>query len=201
MKPSTAFAGILLGVLLQQPARGSAPSPEELDAWQAHEQSVKEAMAKAEPWKAAIAAEFAGEPEKAWNAVFLATYKHRLSDTGEAGAKARNSGAKAMLKAWKTVKAQCAKAKLDPVELAEAIYRFTNSDWAPVGGAKGPGLDKLATAKDYLAWAEAAIAAGKRARKSKIPPAEAWSNAAESYQVREPGDLAKADLKKNPRRF
>ena len=63
------------------------------------------------------------------------------------------------------------KAKLNPVELAEAFYRFTNSDWAPVSLAKGPGLDKVATPKDYAAWAKAAIAAGKKARKPGFPDA------------------------------
>ena len=192
---------ITLAVLMRQPARGSAPSPDDLENWKAYEVQLQANLEKALPWKTAVEKTFSAESEESIRFIFLSTYKHRLPDSGASKAQDLEKGAKALFKTWKSVKKDCVKAKLNPVELAEAIYRFTNSDWAPVSLAKGPGLDKVATPKDYAAWAKAAIAAGKKARKAGLEPASAWQKQAASYQVSEPGDIAKTSLTAPQPRF
>jgi hypothetical protein len=193
MKVSVTIA-ISLVVLMQQPSRASAPSPDDLDNWKVHEDRLQTNLEKAIPWKTALTKVFAAEPESAVQFIFLTTYKHRLPDSGASEPGDFGKHAKALYKTWKSVTKDCAKAKLDPTELAEAIYRFTNSDWAPVSLTKGPGLDKVATPKDYAAWAKAAIAVGKKARKAGLEPASVWQKQAASYQVSEPGDIAKTSL-------
>jgi hypothetical protein len=185
---------ITLAVLMQQPSRASAPSPDEMDNWKVHEDRLQTNLENTIPWKTALIKVFVAEPESAVQFIFLTTYKHRLPDSGASEPEELGKHAKELFKTWKSLKRDCAKAKLDPTELAEAIYRFTNSDWAPVSLTKGPGLDKVATPKDYAAWAKAAIAAGKKAKKAGLEPASVWQKQAASYQVSVPGDIAKTSL-------
>jgi|GEM_PF-5084703 len=178
---------------MQLPSRASAPSQEGLDSWETHEQQMRLIQAKALPWKAALDDAFSsydgGDSGNIVQFIFLATYKHHIP--GYTNGKPREKEAKAFSQAWTKIKAHCEKSDLNPQELAEAIYRFTNSDWAPVSATQGPGLDKVATPKEYQAWANAAITAGVKAKKAGLAPASAWLNQAASYQVHAPKDINK----------
>lgn len=185
---------LTLVVLMQPTTRASAPSPQQLEQWKNHERQVKEKQERALPWKSALENAFSKESTEVVRFIFLTTYKHHVPDSGMPPKGDEKPAAEAFFKAWKKAKAACAKAGLQPLELAEAIYRFTNSDWAPVSVATGPGLDKVASAKDYEKWATAAIAAGRKARKGGLAPASVWSDQAASYQVQEPKDIAKVGL-------
>ena len=123
-----------------------------------------------------------------------------MRDSGQAAPEGQDAKAKAFAKAWTGIRKSCSRAGLNPQELAEALYRFTNSDWAPVSATRGPGLDQVATPKGLVAWARAAIAAGRTARKAKLDPASVWRNQAESYDAPEPEDLEKVGLTPPPRR-
>jgi hypothetical protein len=194
MKRLFTLSVLFLVIIMSQPARGSAPSPDDLENWKVHEQQVKASLEKAAPWKAALEKAFTGEASEIIGFVFLTTYKHHVSDTGTAKPGEKDSTAMDFFNTWRAVKKKSFKAKLNPIELAEAIYRFTNSDWAPVSLARGPGLDKVATPETYEIWADAAIASGKKALKAGLVPAATWSNQAASYQVREPGDIERTSL-------
>ncbi len=190
--------GLTLAVIMTGPARGSKPSPAQLAQNDSSQAQAERPREQAAPWKDSLAAAFAVLPDsaertEATRLVFLATYKHH----GNALAK----DAAAFAAAWKALSETCRKSGLEPLEMGEAIYRFTNSDWAPVGGTTGPGLDRLKTAKDYKTWGKAVIASGKKAKAAKAIPAETWNKQAASYRVRLPADLAKVGLDPAPVRF
>lgn len=203
MNKIPAFLILTLAAIMQLPSRASAPSHEELEAWESREQQMKITQAKALPWKAALEKAFfiaatdtahsgaSSDTEKIVQFIFLTTYKHHIPVSVNGNIKPQAKEAKAFHQAWIKIKAHCEKTELNPLELAEAIYRFTNSDWAPVSGTSGPGLDKVSTPKEYQAWANAAIAAGIKAKQAGQAPSAAWLNQASSYQVRLPKDIAK----------
>lgn len=209
-------------------ARGSAPSPEELAEDSLAFVRLERNLEQAAPWKEALARAFAAEPDTALREevvrlIFLTTYKHRIpADTagaadspGAAGAAgipgaAGTAGpdtaklrkeAQTFHRAWIRLKKGSAQAGVPPLAVVEAIYRFTNSDWAPVNGARGPGLDKVVTAKDYRTWADALLPAGRKALAAGLDPAEVWNRQAAAYAVREPEDLKSAPLQPPPPRF
>lgn len=200
-------------------ARGSAPSPDDLAQDSLRAERLERNLEQAAPWKEALARAFAAETdstlrEETVRLIFLTTYKHRLSaedDSAKAKApgKAAPGGdparlrqdAQAFLRVWTRMKTVAAKAGLPPMAMAEAIYCFTNSDWAPSNGARGPGLDRVATAKDYRAWVDALVPVGRKALKAGLDPAEVWIRQAASYAVRVPKDLENAPLQPPPPRF
>jgi phosphoglycolate phosphatase-like HAD superfamily hydrolase len=188
-------------VLMQQPARASAPSPEDLDRWKIHEQQIDELLQKALPWKTEIEKVFSAESKEIVRFIFLTTYKHHVPDSGRGKPSALEPEAKAFLQTWKSASKACVKASVKPVDMADAIYRFTNSDWSSVSVATGPGLDKVAGPKDYQAWVNALIAVAKKAKKKGLDPASVWFNQAGSYQVHEPADLVKVGLNPTPPAF
>ena len=170
------------------------PSEEDLARWDEHvfqrEKNIEQAM----PWKDALGKALASEAVEIIQFIFLTTYKHHISDAEKGHAISLESEAMDFLKRWKKVKEACKKAELDTSELTEAIYRFTNSDWAQVSAARGPGLDNVATAKEYQAWAMAVIAAGIKAIKAGRVPSSEWHNQARSYLIHEHRDLDKVTL-------
>lgn len=211
------FAWLTLAVLMTQPAWASRPSPRQLAQDQTREARMEKSRAEAAPWRDSLAAAFAGLPTspalpdsaataEAVRLVFLTTYKHHgpagtAKPAGKSAAADSAASAASLAAAWTTLASECRAAKLAPLEMAEAIYRFTNSDWAPVSVATGPGLDKVKTATDYLLWGRAVIATGKKALASNAVPAEVWSRQAASYKVRKPADLAKVGINPPPVRF
>ena len=204
---------------MQADARGSAPSPGDRARDSLRSERLERNLDRAAPWKGALALAFLAEPdsvlrEEAVRLIFLATYKHRLAAVGDSAGPAAagkaappldsarmRSEAEAFHKTWVRMKSASAKAGLPPLAMAEAIYKFTNSDWAPVGGARGPGLDRVETAKDYRAWVAALIPVGRKALAAGLDPAEVWSRQAASYAVREPKDLKSAPLQPPSPRF
>lgn len=203
------LATLTLVILMQENARGSAPSPEDLAQDSVRLSQMEKNQETAAPWKEALAAAFAAETDttlrsEAVRLFFLTTYKHRLAAPKAAGSSASvnaKADAKAFYKAWASLKAECAKAGLAPLDLAEAVYRLTNSDWAPVSVAKGPGLDKVKTAREYRAWVTALVPVGHRALQAQLDPKDVWNRQASSYTVREPKDLEKAGLQPPQPRF
>lgn len=213
MSSLSAIATLTLVVLMHSDARGSAPSPEDLALDSLRITQTEKDQLAAAPWRESLAAAFAAESDtalrpEAVRLFFLATYKHRVAarkSAGPAGVPPSvhqfQADAKAFYKAWVSLKAGCAKAGLAPLDLAEAVYRFTNSDWAPVGAARGPGLDKVKTSRDYRAWVTALVPVGRKALQAELEPKEVWSRQAASYTVREPRDLEKAGLQPPQPRF
>jgi hypothetical protein len=200
MRIISVTAGLAMGVFMSQEARSGPPNPELMKRFEAHQDSLARVREAAGPWKAALEKAFATEADsgKAADLVFLSTYKHYAPPVKP---DRDRKAARRFHEAWKKLTGECAQAKLRPLELARAIYELTNSDWAPASFATGPGLDKLISPADLCEWGRALIAFGKRAQAAKMDPAAAWHMQAESYRVREPGDLAKAELKPPPARF
>lgn len=203
MRIMSVTAGLAMGVFMSQEARSAPPNPELMKRFEARQDSLARVREAAGPWKAALEKAFAtgadtGAGKEAANWIFLSTYKH-YAPTGKPDRDLKN--ARRFRDTWKKLAVECAKAKQPPVGLAKAIYEFTNSDWAPVSFASGPGLDKLISPADLRAWGLALIAFGKRAQAAKMDPAVAWHIQTESYRVREPGDLAKAELNPPPVAF
>ena len=207
MNPNSLFfAWLTMAVLMTQPARASRPSLQALAASKGRHAQMEKARLQAAPWRDSLSSAFAvisdsAERTEAIRMLFLTTYKHHLpTSIAKPAAKPADSTAtaSALATAWATMAVEARAAKLDPLEAAEAVYRFTNSDWAPVSATTGPGLDKVKSAKDYLVWGRAVIATGKKALAAKAVPADVWSRQAASYQVLEPADLPKVGL--NPPR-
>lgn len=204
------LATLSLVVLMQPHARGSAPSPEDLAQDSLRVAQTEQDQQSASPWREALLTAFTAEADAAARSeaarlFFLTTYKHRLADPRTAGAspstdQARRD-AKSFYKTWESLKAGCAKEGIAPLDLAEAVYKFTNSDWAPVSVAKGPGLDRVKTARQYRAWVTALLPVGRKAIQAKLEPREVWNRQAASYTVREPRDLEKAGLQPPQPRF
>jgi hypothetical protein len=204
-------------------SRGSAPSPEELAQDSLRAERMERDLERAAPWKEALVRAFMAEPdtalrEEAVRLVFLTTYKHRLPGADTSGADtsgADSSGtaatsrdstrlrkdAQTFHRAWARLKSVSTKAGIPPLAVAEAVYRFTNSDWAPANGARGPGLDRVASAKDYRAWVDALVPVGRKALEAGLDPAVIWGRQAASYTVREPKDLKTAPLQPPQPRF
>lgn len=213
MNIRSAIATLTLVVLMHPDARGSAPSPEDLALDSLRITQTEQDQQTAAPWRESLVAAFAAEADTALRSeavrlFFLTTYKHRLTRPKAAGSAsaslpARHSldDAKGFYKAWVSLKTSCAKANLPPLDLTEAVYKFTNSDWAPVSVARGPGLDKVKTARDYRTWVTALIPVGRKALQAQLEPKEVWGRQAASYTVREPKDLEKAGLQPPQPRF
>ncbi|MBW8890226.1 MAG: hypothetical protein JF616_20930 [Fibrobacteres bacterium] len=200
MRAALNIAFLALGVFISQEARSSPPEPKLMKRFQARQDSLARAREAAGPWKAALEKAFATGADtisgkETANLIFLSTYKH-YSPPGKADRDLES--AQRFLAAWKTLAVECTKANQPPLGLSRAIYELTNSDWAPVSFATGPGLDKLAAPADLRVWGLALIAFGKRAQAAKMDPAVAWRIQAKSYRVREPGDLAEAELNPPP---
>lgn len=181
-------------------ALATAPSPEDLDKWEAYEQARDARLEQAKPWEAALRKALPSEAESTVHFLFLTTYKHQVQDSGQAAPKGQDAKAKAFARAWAGIRKSCSQARLHPHELAEALYRFTNSDWAPMSVTRGPGLDQVATPKALETWAKAAIEAGRKAQKAKLDPASVWRAQAESYDAPKPEDLKRVGLTPPPRR-
>jgi hypothetical protein len=202
MRAVRAFTAVTLVVLMTGTGRASKPSPGQLAQDSIAQTEREHSKASAAPWQDSLTVACSGfadsnERAEAPRLLFLATYKHFGS-----GEQVKAAGkAAAFAEAWTTLAREGRAAGLDPVSIGEAIYRFTNSDWAPVSATKGPGLDRVKTAKDYLAWGRAVITAGKRALQVHADPSETWQRQAASYKVRKPADLAKVGLHPNPVRF
>lgn len=176
----------------------SAPSPEQLKKWAEVARISNLKKERAAPWKLALAKAFRGESPEAVHQVFLATYKHYIPDSGQAEKSGSVRAAMGFFKVWTGAKKDCAKADLDPVKMANALYKFTNSDWAPVGVALGPGLDRVMTPRDYESWAKAVVTQGKKARKAGLDPVAVWDAQANSLMVRDIKDFDKTGLNPPP---
>lgn len=203
MKIAFVLAGLAMGVFMPQTARSGPPDPNLMKRFQARQDSLDRIREAAGPWKIALEKAFAAEADtglgkEAAGFIFLSTYKH-YQPPADADRDAK--AAREFHETWRQLAGECAKAKLPPLEMTEAIYKLTNSDWAPVSFATGPGLDKLIGPADLRAWGQALIAFGKRARAAKKDPAGAWGLQAKSYRVHSPADLAKADLNPPPVKF
>lgn len=200
-------------ILMRYDVRGSAPSPEVLAQDSLRITQTEQDQLAADPWRESLAAAFAAEADtglrsEAVRLFFLTTYKHHLampratgSDGASQSAHRTQADAKAFYKTWVSLKTGCAKAGLAPLDLTEAVYKFTNSDWAPVSVARGPGLDKVKTARNYRTWVTALVPVGRRAMQAQLDPKEVWGRQAASYTVREPKDLEKAGLQPPKPRF
>ncbi|MBW8890225.1 MAG: hypothetical protein JF616_20925 [Fibrobacteres bacterium] len=203
MRAAFVIAALTLGVFMSQEARSAPPDPKLIKQFRALQDSLARVREAAGPWKRALERAFAKESDtalgrKAADLIFLSTYKHYpLPEKADRDLKA----ARRFYAAWKKLSGECVKAKLSPLELTQAIYQLTNSDWAPVSVTLGPGLDKLSEPADLREWGLALIAFGKRAKAEGMDPAASWDLQAESYLVREPGDLAKANLQPAPVKF
>lgn len=192
---------VTLALLLPLAALAGPPSPRDLERWAAHEKQRDARLERAAPWKAALDSALTAEADSTRGILFLITYKHHVQDSGKPVPTGLAKRARAFARTWTAIRKDCGKAKLDPHEMAQAIYRLTNSDWAPVSATRGPGLDKVAAPKDLKTWSDALIRVSYRARKAGMDPASVWSNQASSYDISKPADLEKAKLTPSPRRF
>lgn len=185
---------ISAALYIWSPASASAPSLDVLDSWKEYERKIDERIEKAKPWKETLGKAFPGESEEVVKLFFLTTYKHYLPDSGKLAKAGEGKAAKGFYRVWVKAKAGCAKAGLDPVILATSVYELTNSDWAPVSVARGPGLDRVSTPKEYEKWVVALNTLGKKARRARLDTAEVWRAQSRSYQVSDPKDFAKSGL-------
>lgn len=192
---------VTLALLLPAAALAAPPSPRDLERWAAHEKQRDARLERAAPWKAALDTAMPAEADSTREILFLITYKHHVQDSGKPAPAGLAKRARAFAMTWAAIRKDCGKAKVDPHEVAQATYRLTNSDWAPVSAATGPGLDRVATPKDLKTWSDALVRVAKRARKAGMDPAQVWSDQAKSYDISKPADLEKAKLKPAPRRF
>jgi hypothetical protein len=188
--------------------RAGPPSPDLIARFNKHRDSLALVREHAAPWKGALAKAFAVEKdsalrEQAADFIFLTTYKHYVParKPGKTATTTLARKAAAFHAAWKALADSCGKAKLPSLELTEAIYRLTNSDWAPVSVAAGPGLNNVKTAGDYTAWGLALIDLGKRAQAAGLDPIRVWRAQAAGYKIRESKDLASAELQPAPVMF
>lgn len=187
-------------LFLAAASAAAPPSPKDLERWAIHERQRDARLERAEPWKSALAAALPAEADSTRDLLFLITYKHHVRDSGEPAPTGLGRKARAFSKTWNAILRDCTKAGIRSHDLAQAIYRFTNSDWSPVSGSRGPGLDQVAAPSDLQSWARAVLATAAKARKAGMDPAQVWLDQAESYGVSSPADIAKVGLKPAPRR-
>jgi hypothetical protein len=193
------IVAVVLGVWLPA-ARGDKPSAEILKRWARHRAKIRQRMAAAKPWEKALEAALARQGFKDRKALarwtLLATYKHYRPALHRGAALRR--WARDLARAWKQLQPRCRRLKLRNVDLAEAIYQLTNSDWEPVSCARGPGLNKVRTGAQYLAWGRALIRVATRARQARLNPVGVWHRIAVSLAFKTVAQLQNVNVRRVP---
>jgi hypothetical protein len=80
-------------------------------------------------------------------------------------------------KPWQKLIRGSKKLGVRPLQLARAIYKFTNSDYQPASCVDGQGQNKVRTAKQFLRWGQALLALGRRAKAAGKNPLKVWDRA------------------------
>ncbi|MCP4161595.1 MAG: hypothetical protein GY760_16095 [Deltaproteobacteria bacterium] len=121
----------------------------------------------------------------------LSTYKHFPPSKS---LEELNITAKEFAIAISILKNLCEKNKLSLQKLTYTIYLLTNSDFEPVTCARGGGLDKLKTAKEFKIWGIALINLALLANKKGVDPYIIWNKHVMSTQVHTVEDIEKFGL-------